>query len=128
MALTDNMPLYSALVNDEGPASVYAEQLEPFVASGDVLVLISVHGGSGAGNAGSWSQNLLRALEVARQRGARTIGLSGFDGGALKEMADVCIVVPIDSTPQVESFHLALHHLICDCLRQKIEQTAREGV
>ena len=120
LALTDNMPLFSALMNDEGSASVYAQQLEPFVASGDVLILINVHGGSGAGNAGSWSQNLLRALQVARDKGARVLGLSGFDGGALGEMADVCITVPVDSTPQVESFHLALEHLLCDCLRQKI--------
>ena len=120
LALTDNMPLFSALMNDEGSASVYAQQLEPFVASGDVLILISVHGGSGAGNAGSWSQNLLRALQVARDKGARVLGLSGFDGGALGEMADVCITVPLDSTPQVESFHLALEHLLCDCLQQKI--------
>jgi D-sedoheptulose 7-phosphate isomerase len=123
LALTDNMPLFSALMNDEGTASVYAEQLEPFVAEDDVLILISVHGGSGAGNAGAWSQNLLRALQVAADRGARTLGLSGFDGGALKELADVCVVVPVDSTPQVESFHLALQHLICDCLRTKIAST-----
>ncbi len=122
MALTDNMPLFSALVNDEGPASVYAEQLEPFVAEGDVLILISVHGGSGEGSAGPWSENLLRALQLAKARGARTIGLSGFDGGALRQMADVCIVIPAESTPQVESFHLALEHLICDCLRQKIKE------
>ena len=120
LSLNDNMSLYSALVNDEGPASVYAEQLESLVRPGDALVLISVHGGSGTGNAGVWSQNLLRALEVAKARGARTLGLSGFDGGALRQMADVCVVVPIDSTPQVESFHLALEHLFCDCLRQKI--------
>ncbi len=125
MALTDNMPLFSALVNDEGPAAVYAEQLEPFVGAGDVLVLLSVHGGSGGDKAGPWSQNLLRALHLARERGARTIGLSGFDGGALRQLADVCIVVPVDSTPQVESFHLALEHLICDCLRQKILQAQR---
>ena len=123
LALTDNMPLYSALINDEGPASAYTEQLEPFIAAGDVLILISVHGGSGDGNAGPWSQNLVRAVDIARTRDARVIGLSGFDGGALRELADVCIVVPIDSTPQVESFHLALEHLICDCLRHRIADT-----
>ena len=122
MALTDNMPIYSALMNDEGTASVYSGQLEPFVSPGDVLILISVHGGSGEGNAGAWSQNLLRALGLARKRGARTLGLSGFDGGALKQMSDVCIVVPIDSTPQVESFHLAIEHLICDRLRERISE------
>ena len=125
MALTDNMPLFSALMNDEGPASVYAEQLEPFIQPGDALILISVHGGSGEGSAGAWSQNLLRALHVAKARGATTLGLSGFDGGALKELADVCIVIPAESTPQVESFHLAIEHLICDCLRQRIASQKR---
>jgi D-sedoheptulose 7-phosphate isomerase len=122
LALTDNMPLFSALMNDEGTASVYSEQLAPFVKQGDVLILISVHGGSGAGNAGTWSQNLLRALQVAHDSGAKVLGLSGFDGGALQEMADVCITVPVESTPQVESFHLALEHLICDCLRQRVAE------
>jgi len=127
LALTDNMPLYSALMNDEGPSSVYVDQLEPFIGAGDVLILISVHGGSGAGNAGPWSQNLVRALQLARDRGAQVLGLSGFDGGALKEMANVCVVVPANSTPQVESFHMALEHMICDCLRQRLEARAAQG-
>ena len=120
MALTDNMPHFSALMNDEGTASVYSEQLAPFIGAGGLLILISVHGGSGTGNAGTWSQNLLRALEFAHQQGARCLGFSGFDGGALQQLADVCVTVPIDSTPHVESVHLALEHLICDCLRQRI--------
>ena len=72
---------------------------------------------------GLWSQNLLKAMRYAREKGGKTIGLSGFDGGPMKEIADACIVVPINSTPQVESFHLALEHLICGCLRQKIEES-----
>ncbi|MDP6982469.1 MAG: SIS domain-containing protein [Candidatus Latescibacteria bacterium] len=123
MALTDNMPLFSALMNDEGTASVYSEQLAPFIGAGDLLILISVHGGSGEGNAGSWSQNLLRALSLARERGADCLGFSGFDGGALEQMADVCVTVPMESTPHVESVHLALEHLICDCLRQRISSS-----
>ena len=53
----------------------------------------------------------------------KTIGLSGFDGGPMKDIADACVVVPADSTPHVESFHLALEHLICSCLKQKIEES-----
>ena len=62
------------------------------------------------------------AMRYVQENGGKTIGLSGFDGGSVKEMADACIVVPANSTPQVESFHLALEHLICACLRQKIEE------
>jgi len=115
IGLTDNISLVSAWTNDNGFGSIFVEQLRPWLKEGDVLIGISVHGGSGTGQAGPWSQNLVQAMALARERGARTIGLSGFTGGAMKEMADVCIVVPIDKeplgTPLVESWHVALHHL-----------------
>jgi D-sedoheptulose 7-phosphate isomerase len=124
MGLNDNTPLVSAWTNDNGFGSIFVEQVRPWLAAGDVLIGISVHGGSGSGQAGPWSQNLAQAMALARERGARTIGLSGFTGGALKEMADVCIVVPIDEeplgTPLVESWHVVVHHLICFALRQRI--------
>ena len=60
-------------------------------------------------------------MNYAQEMGGKTIGLSGFDGGPMKEMADACIVVPMDSTPQVESFHATLEHLICSCLKSRIE-------
>lgn len=126
MALADNIPLVSAWTNDSGFGSIFAEQLEPWLKEGDVLIGISVHGGSGEGEAGPWSQNLTRAIRLAKERKARVIGFSGFSGGVMKEVADVCIVVPIDSeplgTPLVESFHVVLHHLICSGLKAKIER------
>lgn len=126
VALVDNIPLNSAWTNDSGFASVFAEQLDPWLTERDVLVALSVHGGSGEGDAGPWSQNLPRAVALARQRGAQVIGLSGFQGGGLARSADVCIVVPIDSepfgTPVVESWHVALHHLFCAALRKRIEE------
>jgi D-sedoheptulose 7-phosphate isomerase len=121
--LNDNVPLISALTNDEGFDSLYYEQLKGKFEEGDVLICISVHGGAGKDKAGLWSQNLLKAMKYAKEMGGKNIGLSGFDGGPMKEIADVCIVVPIASTPQVESFHLALEHLVCSCLRQKIEES-----
>jgi D-sedoheptulose 7-phosphate isomerase len=120
--LNDNIPLMSALINDEGFDNLFYEQLKDRFEEGDVLICISVHGGAGKDKAGLWSQNLLKAMKYAKDKGGKTIGLSGFDGGPMKEIADACIVVPINSTPQVESFHLALEHLICSCLRQKIEE------
>jgi D-sedoheptulose 7-phosphate isomerase len=126
VSLADNIPLNSAWTNDSGFASVFAEQLEPWLTEKDVLVALSVHGGSEEGDAGPWSQNLPRAVALARQRGARVIGLSGFGGGALARSADVCIVVPIDTeplgTPLVESWHVVVHHLLCVALRERIEE------
>ena len=82
-----------------------------------------IHGGAGRDKAGLWSQNLLAALQFAGENGGVTIGLAGFDGGAMKELCDHCIVVPYDTTPHVESYHVAIHHLIAFCLAAKIGQT-----
>ena len=121
--LNDNVPLMLALVNDDGFDNLFSEQLKTKAQAGDVLICISVHGGAGKDKAGLWSQNLLKAMDYVQEIGGKTIGLSGFDGGAMKELADVCIVVPVDSTPHVESFHLVLEHLICSCLRERIAES-----
>lgn len=129
LSLVDNIPLVSAWTNDSGFATIFSEQLDPWLKEGDLLVAISVHGGSGTGQAGPWSQNLGRAVELARQRGARILGLSGFKGGLLAEQADECLVVPIEAeplgTPLVESFHVVLHHLLCLLLHQRIKAGSR---
>lgn len=121
--LNDNIPLISALINDEGFDNLFYEQLKNMFQPGDILICISVHGGAGQDKAGLWSQNLLKAMQYVQNNGGKTIGLAGFDGGPMKEIADACVVVPAESTPQVESFHLTLEHLICSCLKQKIEES-----
>jgi D-sedoheptulose 7-phosphate isomerase len=119
-ALVDNIPLMSALTNDNGWSDVYSEQLRNFFRKGDVLVAISVHGGSGSDKAGPWSQNLLKAVKYVKDNGGKVVGLSGFDGGVLKTAADACVVVPAESTPHVEGMHLVLTHLISEQLRSRI--------
>ena len=119
-ALVDNIPLMSALTNDNGWGEVYAEQLRNFFRKGDVLVAISVHGGSGSDKAGPWSQNLLKAVKYVKDNGGKVVGLSGFDGGVLKTASDACVVVPAESTPQVEGMHLVLTHLMSEQLRARI--------
>ncbi len=132
VSLMDNVPLVSAWTNDNGFGTIFVEQLRPWLKEGDVLIGLSVHGGSGQGEAGPWSQNLVQAMKLAQERKAKIIGFSGFDGGAMKDMADACIVVPIDTeplgTPLVEAFHVVLHHLVCTALRQRIEATRSKAV
>jgi D-sedoheptulose 7-phosphate isomerase len=123
ISLTDNVPLLTALTNDDGFASIFVEQLKNLLERDDVLIAISVHGGSGQDKAGLWSQNLLAAIQYAKDNHARTIGMAGFDGGAFKTMTDVCIVVPANSTPYVESWHATLEHLICSSLKERIQNT-----
>lgn len=124
-SLCDNAALISALTNDEGFGRIFTAQLEPRFREGDVLVCLSVHGGSGADKAGPWSQNLVAAAKLAKDRGGKVVGLVGYDGGAIAQMADACVIVPRTeaghtSTPHVEGFHEVYHHLLCERLRQLI--------
>ena len=80
ICLNDNIPLMSAWINDNGFENLYSEQLRNLMRNGDVLIGISVHGGSGQDKAGLWSQNLLKAMKTAKDEyGATLIGFSGFD-------------------------------------------------
>lgn len=115
--LNDNPSALTAWVNDCGWDKVYAGFLNTYLDEGDVILLISVHGGSG------WSSNIVQAIDVARKRNAKILGLAGFDGGKLKELADSCIVVPKDSTPHTEGFHVVLQHLIVDRLMNLVQES-----
>lgn len=113
IALTDNMPLFSAYANDLGYDCVFKEQLASLVRRGDVVIGISCSGNS---------INVLHAIEFARSKHATTIGFVGLGGGKLKEMVDISIHVPSHSIEQVEDIHMVLGHLICTCLRQVLRQ------
>ena len=128
-SLCDNAALISALTNDVGFGRIFAEQLEPMAKAGDVLIAISVHGGSGADKAGPWSQNLVAAADLMKKRGGKVVALVGYDGGALRTMADASVIVPTTndgttSTPHVEGWHVVYHHLICERLRQLVVASA----
>tara|TARA_Y100000034_G_scaffold133699_1_gene199924 strand:+ start:3867 stop:4499 length:633 start_codon:yes stop_codon:yes gene_type:complete len=116
ICLNDNPAVLTAWINDSGWDKAYSGLLNTLLEQGDVILLISVHGGSG------WSGNLVQAMELAKKRNAKILGLAGFDGGKMKEMSDACIVVPKDSTPHVEGFHSVLQHLIVDRLTQLVKQ------
>ncbi|MAG39961.1 hypothetical protein CMI41_03265 [Candidatus Pacearchaeota archaeon] len=120
ICLNDNAPSLTAWINDSGWDKAYSGLLNTFLDEGDTILLVSVHGGSG------WSGNLVSAMEMAKNRNAKILGLAGFDGGKMKEMADSCVVVPKDSTPQVEGFHCVIQHLIVDRLRELIQAELEE--
>lgn len=122
MCLNDNMSLLSAWTNDEGWGSVYEGQLQNFHQPGDVCIALSVHGGSMSGNAGSWSQNLMRGLQYAKNNGGINIGIAGFKGGAFPEVCQHTIVVPLDSTAHIEAFQMVVHHAIIFRLHQLMRQ------
>lgn len=118
----DNIPLISAIVNDRPKEDFFTAWLDTHYERGGIGIGISVHGGSGTDFGGQWSQNLLKGLQFIKDRGGKTIGFSGFDGGPMKNLVDIPIVVPVDSTPLVESLHVVLHHLIVFRLKEMIAE------
>ena len=118
ISLDDNVPLMTALINDEGWGELYIQQLGVLFNPGDILIALSVHGGSGEDQAGAWSQNLNKAISYVKDNGGCAIGFTGFDGGTMKENCNICINVPSDSTPVVESLHTVIHHFIAFALHE----------
>jgi len=115
MALTDNVPLLTAWANDSGYEQVFAEQLKSFVREGDVAFAISTSGNSA---------NVLLALQTALDRGASTVGLTGFEGGKMKALCGACAVVPSDNVQMIEDMHHAILHSIFTLVRKRLHSTA----
>jgi len=109
ISLVDNVPLATAWANDTSYENVFAAQLENLLQPGDVVIALSGRGRS---------PNILNAARLARERGAAVIGLTGFDGGLLREIADPCIIVPSDCMEQIEDTHLIIGHLLSVYLRE----------
>jgi D-sedoheptulose 7-phosphate isomerase len=109
MALTDNVALMSAWANDCGYEQIFSEQLKTFIKPRDVAFAISTSGDS---------PNVVLALKTAREYGALTIGLAGCQGGRMKELCDVCAVVPSDNIRVIEDIHHAMMHSIFTAVRE----------
>lgn len=110
MSLSDNMALFSAFANDEGYENVFAGPLDNFLQEKDIVIAISASGNS---------PNVLAAVELANEKGAYTVGWSGYDGGRLALMVDFPVVVPSQSIEQIEDIHLMLEHMLTSALRSK---------
>ncbi len=104
MALTDQTPTITAYANDVGYDVVFEQHLRNFAKPADVVIAIS-----GSGN----SPNVLRAVEYANSIGCTTVGMSGFDGGRLAQLAKHVLVVPCSHMGRVEDGHMFACHLIC---------------
>jgi D-sedoheptulose 7-phosphate isomerase len=111
ICLNDNIPSVMAYANDEGYEVIFSEQLLALGKPGDVLIAIS-----GSGN----SANILKVIETARQMNIKVIGLTGFKGGKMKDMTDVCLVVPSDSMEVIEDVHLIINHILAGLLRGEV--------
>ena len=103
LCLNDNVPTVMAVANDIGFEEVFRFQLQGRVRPEDVIVAIS-----GSGN----SRNVLNAVEYAKEQGCKVIGLTGYDGGKLKELSDISLHAPVKSMQITEDIHMIFDHLM----------------
>lgn len=111
MAVTDSVPLMTAWANDFDYADIFAGQLSTWINPGDLVIGIS-----GSGN----SPNVIKGIEVANEMGAVTIGLSGFGGGRLAQVAQHNVVIASEDMQQIEDVHMVMSHLIFRCVLEEI--------
>jgi D-sedoheptulose 7-phosphate isomerase len=104
IALTTDTSNLTAIGNDYGFDYVFARQIEALARPGDVLIGLSTSGRSA---------NVLQAVEAAQKQGVITIGLTGGEGRPLRDLVDIALVVPSNSTPHIQEAHLAMLHALC---------------
>lgn len=107
IALTDNIPTMLAYSNDISYEEVFVEQLKNFIDPGDVVIGIS-----GSGN----SKNVIKAIEFANSQGNLSVGITGYSGGKLKEIAAFSVNANINDMQISEDIHMILVHLLMKML------------
>lgn len=112
IALTDNVSLMTAWANDTDYNHIFSEPLKNLANAGDLLIAISASGNS---------PNILAACDAAKQLGLQIIGLTGFGGGKLAQMADIALVVPSNEYGPVEDVHMILDHILTSYLYGKLK-------
>ena len=111
LALTTDTSVLTACGNDLGFDEVFARQVEALARPGDLL---SLHSTSGE------SPNVIRAAQAAKARGVPVVAFLGKGGGQVKDLADVSLIVPSDDTARIQELHLAIEHLICDIVEDRL--------
>jgi len=111
IALSTDTSILTAIGNDYGFDRVFQRQVEALAVPGDLIVGISTSGNS---------PNVLLALELAREKGCHTVGLLGKDGGSIKNLCDLALIVPTDDTPRVQEGHITIIHIVCDLLEKSM--------
>ncbi len=111
IALSVSTSVLTAIANDYSFEDVFARQVEALGQPGDVAFGLSTSG---------TSENVVAGLRAARERGLRTLGLTGRGGGTVIEFADVCVRVPADDTPRIQEGHLLVAHIVCEVAEREI--------
>ena len=111
IALTTDTSIITAIGNDYGYDKLFSRHIQAQGSAGDVFIGISTSGNSA---------NLVEALRMCGQKGIKTIGLTGFTGGEMDSMCDLCIKVPSGETPRIQESHILIGHIICCIVEEKL--------
>ncbi|MDH6341530.1 D-sedoheptulose 7-phosphate isomerase [Parabacteroides sp. PFB2-12] len=110
-ALHCNTSYMTAVANDYSFGIVYARLIKGLGQEGDVLVGLSTSGNS---------ENIVKAFEVCREKGIKTIGFTGEKGGKMKALSDLLINIPSNDTPRIQEAHITIGHIVCECVEKEI--------
>jgi D-sedoheptulose 7-phosphate isomerase len=111
IALTTDTSILTSLSNDYTFDMVFSRQCESLVSKGDVVIGITTSGNS---------KNVIEGIKVAKQKGAITIGLLGNEGGILKELTDISIIVNSSVTSEIQEAHRVIYHVICKIVEREL--------
>ena len=111
LALTVDSSSLTALGNDYGFDTIFSRQVEALATANDAVIGISTSGNS---------PNVIRALKLAREIGAITIGFMGNNGGNMKDCVDISIIVPSNDTARIQEVHITIGHIICEIIEQDL--------
>ncbi|EAW7389556.1 TPA: D-sedoheptulose 7-phosphate isomerase [Campylobacter jejuni] len=111
IAFTTDTSILTAIGNDYGYENLFARQVQAQGVKGDVFIGISTSGNS---------KNILKALEICKEKGILSIGLTGASGGAMNELCDYCIKVPSTCTPRIQEAHILIGHIICAIVEEEL--------
>ncbi|MBF7047544.1 D-sedoheptulose 7-phosphate isomerase [Campylobacter volucris] len=111
IALSTDTSILTAIGNDYGYENLFARQVQAQGNKGDVFIGISTSGNS---------KNILKALEICKEKEILSIGLSGSSGGVMNELCDICIKVPSSCTPRIQESHILIGHILCAIVEEEL--------
>lgn len=111
LALTTDTSNLTAIGNDYGYDKVFSRQMEGMGAEGDLFIGISTSGNS---------ENIINAINAAKEKGVKTVALVGRDGGKMAKLADYAIIIPSNDTPRIQESHILVGHMICDIIEKEL--------
>ena len=118
IALNTDMAVMTSIANDYDYSEVFARQVKTLSEAGDIAVAISTSGGS---------KNILKAVDVAKKKGLKTIAFTGSKGEKFLSKCDYAFIVPSEDTPRIQEKHITLGHVICQIVEEILFEVPRKG-